>query len=306
MRITASYQKLAPGAYEGMMQIYRYVRASGLEPGLLLLVELRASQLNGCAFCMDMHATEALQGGESPRRLHTLAGWRDAPFFSPRERAALGWTERLTLLPGNPVDEEQYQEMLKNLHREGAGRPHLRDHPHQRLEPPGCRLPARPARGGGGPMIRFDPHHRPELEAIRQLYAASPLRRPIQDPDRIRRMFDGANVVHSAWDGGRLVGVLRPGPTEPTTATSATWPCTRTCQKSGIGAGLLALLPAEYPVVRWVLLASPLARDYYAKVGWRALDNAWSLAREGGPVPSYEDFRTRFADLAERPERPGW
>lgn len=115
MRISASYQKLAPGAYEGMMQIYRHVRASGLEPGLLLLVELRASQLNGCAFCMDMHATEALQGGEAPRRLHTLAGWRDAPFFSPRERAALGWTEHLTLLSGHPVDEEQYQEMLKTF-----------------------------------------------------------------------------------------------------------------------------------------------------------------------------------------------
>ena len=149
-------------------------------------------------------------------------------------------------------------------------------------------------------MIRFDPHHRPELEAIRRLYAAAPLRRPIQDPDRIRRMFEGANVVHSAWDGERLVGLLRgwtDGAYDGYVCDLAVHPA---CQKSGIGAGLLALLPAEYPEVRWVLLASPLARDYYAKVGWEALDNAWSLAREGGPVPSYEDFRTRFKDLAAR------
>ena len=113
-------------------------------------------------------------------------------------------------------------------------------------------------------------------------------------------MFDGANVIHSAWDGGRLVGLLRgwtDGAFDGYVCDLAVHPA---CQKTGIGAGLLALLGPEYPDVRWVLLAAPLARDYYAKVGWEALDNAWSRSRQGDPVPAYEDFQARFADLAAK------
>lgn len=115
MRLTTPYKQTAPGAYEGMMQIYRHLRSCGLEHSLLLLVELRASQMNGCAFCMDMHATEALEKGEFPRRLHTLAGWRDAPFFSSRERAALAWTEALTELGRHAISDELYQDMLQTF-----------------------------------------------------------------------------------------------------------------------------------------------------------------------------------------------
>lgn len=109
MRTSRPYPDLAPAAYEGFLQVVRHLHGCGLEPALLHLVELRASQLNGCTFCMDMHATAALGRGESQRRLNALAGWREAPFFSSRERAALAWTEALTHLAGHPVSEAQYQ-----------------------------------------------------------------------------------------------------------------------------------------------------------------------------------------------------
>jgi AhpD family alkylhydroperoxidase len=115
MRTSRPNTEFAPGAYQGLLQIYRYVRASGLEHRLLNLIELRASQLNGCVFCMDMHATEALKEGDSPRRLHVLAGWREAALFTPRERAALAWTEALTQLTRHEVSDELYQATLAHF-----------------------------------------------------------------------------------------------------------------------------------------------------------------------------------------------
>ena len=147
-------------------------------------------------------------------------------------------------------------------------------------------------------MIRFAAHYRPGLEAIRNLYAAAPLRRPIQDPERISRMFDGANIIHSAWEGERLVGLLRgwtDGAFDGYVCDLAVHPA---FQKGGIGKGLLALLSSEFPEVRWVLLAAPLAKDYYARVGWEPLVNAWDLPRPGAAMPSYEAFQAQFAELA--------
>jgi len=115
MRTSKPHAELAPAAYQGMLQIYRHTRACGLELSLLHLVELRASQLNACVFCMDMHATEALQAGESSRRLHVLAGWREATVFTPRERAALAWAEALTELNRHQVSEELYQATLQHF-----------------------------------------------------------------------------------------------------------------------------------------------------------------------------------------------
>ncbi len=111
MRPAFPYKDLAPEAYQNLLAQWRYTRACGLEVALLNLVEIRASQLNGCAFCLDMHATEALEGGASPRRLHTLAAWRDAPWFTPRERAALAWTEALTDLPAHAVTDALVEEV---------------------------------------------------------------------------------------------------------------------------------------------------------------------------------------------------
>ncbi len=109
MRTTRSHRDLVPEAFQALMQMYRHTRTCGLEHGLLHLIEIRASQLNGCAYCVDMHSGEALQAGEDPRRLHLLATWREAPCFSARERAALAWTEALTDLPRHLVTEELYR-----------------------------------------------------------------------------------------------------------------------------------------------------------------------------------------------------
>ncbi len=108
MRTSKPHPDLAPKGYQGLLQVVRHVSASGLEHGLLHLLEVRASQMNGCAFCMDMHATAALEGGESERRLNLLAAWREAPLFSPRERAALAWTEALTDLGRHGADDALY------------------------------------------------------------------------------------------------------------------------------------------------------------------------------------------------------
>jgi AhpD family alkylhydroperoxidase len=100
--MTASAQRLSvhdvdPAATEAVLAMERYVRSGDIEPGLLHLVKIRASQLNGCAFCLDMHHTEAREDGESQRRLDVLPGWHEVPtLFSDRERAALTLTEAVT------------------------------------------------------------------------------------------------------------------------------------------------------------------------------------------------------------------
>ena len=108
MRTSKPHPEFAPKGYQGFLQVVGYLRASGLDQGLLHLIEVRASQLNGCAYCLDMHATAALQGGESPRKLNLVAAWREAPGFTARERAALAWTEALTELGRLAVDDALY------------------------------------------------------------------------------------------------------------------------------------------------------------------------------------------------------
>jgi AhpD family alkylhydroperoxidase len=89
--------KAAPDAYKAILGLEKYVRGS-VDKMLLHLVKLRASQINGCAFCVDMHVKEALDDGEDPQRLHLLVAWRESPLYTERERAALAWTESLTNL----------------------------------------------------------------------------------------------------------------------------------------------------------------------------------------------------------------
>lgn len=87
---------LAPDAVKGLMAVEASIAGSGIEHGLLELVRLRASQINGCAYCIHMHVTDALKNGETDMRMHLLAAWRDSSVFTDRERAALNWTETLT------------------------------------------------------------------------------------------------------------------------------------------------------------------------------------------------------------------
>ena len=103
------YYKASKEAVNAMLALDKAVSNFGLEPSLVELVKIRASQINGCAFCVDLHTTHARKAGEAERRLHALAVWREAPFFTARERAALAWTESLTLLPQTRAADEDYE-----------------------------------------------------------------------------------------------------------------------------------------------------------------------------------------------------
>ncbi len=110
MNARIDYIKQAPGAYRAMAGLELYLGKCGLEKGLLHLLKLRASQINGCAFCIDMHTTEALADGENPTRLHLLSVWRETPLFSAREQAALAWTESVTRIADHGVPEALYEQ----------------------------------------------------------------------------------------------------------------------------------------------------------------------------------------------------
>ena len=104
------YYEVAPGAVKAVRTLEQYVRESGLEHSLVELVKVRASLMNGCAYCVDMHAREARAKGETEQRLFAVPVWREAPFFSPRERAALAWTEAVTDIGRSGVNEALYDE----------------------------------------------------------------------------------------------------------------------------------------------------------------------------------------------------
>ena len=110
-----NYIKAFPEGYQAMSQLERAVRQSGLEASLLELVKTRASQLNGCAFCIDMHTKDARAKGETDQRLYALSAWREAPFFTARERAALAWTEAVTNIQQGHASDEAYAEMRKEF-----------------------------------------------------------------------------------------------------------------------------------------------------------------------------------------------
>ncbi|HEX6997456.1 MAG TPA: carboxymuconolactone decarboxylase family protein [Gammaproteobacteria bacterium] len=107
-RVTLDPQKYA-GVIEAMRGLKGPVRQSGLDPALIELVKVRASQVNGCAFCLDMHTREARARGETEQRLYLLNAWRDANVYTPRERAALAWTEAVTRLEHHEVPDAVYE-----------------------------------------------------------------------------------------------------------------------------------------------------------------------------------------------------
>jgi len=117
MQSRIDYRHVAPGAVAAMHEVQRYVDHCGLEKLLLELVKLRASQINSCAYCVDMHSKDTRVLGESKQRLYAVAVWREAPFFTDRERAALAWTEAVTLIAQTGVPDEVYQEAAANSAR---------------------------------------------------------------------------------------------------------------------------------------------------------------------------------------------
>jgi AhpD family alkylhydroperoxidase len=101
-------KKVAPEGYKAFGPLYQYVASSGLDRALVDLVFLRVSQINGCAYCVDLHWRDALKGGDDARKINSLVTWREAPFFSPRERAALTWAESLTRIADTGAPDEDY------------------------------------------------------------------------------------------------------------------------------------------------------------------------------------------------------
>jgi AhpD family alkylhydroperoxidase len=115
MSARLNWYKLSPDAYKAMLGMEQALEKSGLELSLLELVRLRASQLNGCAYCVNMHANDARQAGETEQRLQCLSVWRETAFFTPRERAALAWVESLTLLPQEGAPQARFETLREQF-----------------------------------------------------------------------------------------------------------------------------------------------------------------------------------------------
>jgi len=106
-----NFYKAAPETIKSLVAVEDQIKASGLEQSLIELVKTRASQINGCAYCIDMHTADARKHGETEQRLYLLSAWRESPLFSDRERAALAWTEALTLIADTHAPDEDYEVM---------------------------------------------------------------------------------------------------------------------------------------------------------------------------------------------------
>ena len=117
MKLRFNYANVAPGVYDAMDALDQYLAKCGLEESLLHLVRLRASQINGCAYCIDMHWKDLRALGESEQRLYALDAWRESPFYSPREQGALAWTEAVTLVATSRIADAVLAEV----------RPHFND-----------------------------------------------------------------------------------------------------------------------------------------------------------------------------------
>jgi AhpD family alkylhydroperoxidase len=115
MQPRIDYRKFAPGALKAMMELEEYISECGLDRKLIHLLKMRASQINGCAFCIDMHSIDARALGETEQRLYALDAWRESPFFSDRERAALEWVEAVTLVSESHVPDEIFEEVIKHF-----------------------------------------------------------------------------------------------------------------------------------------------------------------------------------------------
>lgn len=115
MSTRLNWYKLSPDAYKAMIGLEQALEASGLELSLLELLRLRASQLNGCAYCVNMHSNDARQAGETEQRLQCVSVWRETGFFTPRERAALAWTESLTLLAAQGAPQTQFEALREHF-----------------------------------------------------------------------------------------------------------------------------------------------------------------------------------------------
>ena len=118
MQARIDLMRVNPGIMQAMLGLERQVRQAGLDHKLIDLVRMRASQINGCAYCLDMHSKDARANGETEQRLYALNAWRETPFFTDRERAALAWTEAVTLVSQDHVPDSVYEEARQRFSEE--------------------------------------------------------------------------------------------------------------------------------------------------------------------------------------------
>ena len=115
MKARIDLMHVNPGIIQSMLGLERQVRQAGFDSKMLDLVRMRASQINGCAYCLDMHSKDARANGETEQRLYGLEAWRETPYYSARERAALEWTEALTLVAESRVPDEVYERVREQF-----------------------------------------------------------------------------------------------------------------------------------------------------------------------------------------------
>jgi AhpD family alkylhydroperoxidase len=115
MREWIHYSKVAPEGFQALLKFDQYVRQCGLETSLLELVRIRVSQINSCGYCIDIHTKDAREAGESEQRLYCLSAWRETPFYSDRERAALGWAEAVAKLGDSPIPDDVHESTNANF-----------------------------------------------------------------------------------------------------------------------------------------------------------------------------------------------
>lgn len=115
MKQRLDYKSIAPDGVKAMLGLESYVHRSGLDVNLLELVKIRVSQINHCAWCLDMHTKDARARGETEQRLYLVSAWREAPFYTERERAALAWAEAVTMISQEEITDELYAEMRRHF-----------------------------------------------------------------------------------------------------------------------------------------------------------------------------------------------
>ena len=113
MKTRIHFKEISPQLYDGLSRIQSFIKRSEVEPKLMELIKYRVSQINGCAFCLDMHHKEAIHLGEQELRLHTLLAWRECPYFSEKEKAALAYAEALTIASEQGMPDEIYDDVAK-------------------------------------------------------------------------------------------------------------------------------------------------------------------------------------------------
>jgi AhpD family alkylhydroperoxidase len=146
MNARINLMNVDPGILHAMLGLEKQVSKGGLDNKLLNLVRMRASQINGCAYCLDMHSKDARADGETEQRLYGLNAWRETPYYSAQERAALEWTEALTLITEGACPRRRIRARAAGVLRRRARTPEPGDRRDQRLEPAQCRCAHRTRR----------------------------------------------------------------------------------------------------------------------------------------------------------------